>query len=397
MKTLFSISTIVKRIASGLLALSALLCAAALAAEEKSDMLITRDHFIPHVSTVPANAGQLVGIHVREKIQPRASGQAAGRVVLFVHGVSIPSVPDFDLDYKTYNWMAYLARAGFRVYAMDHTGYGGSPRPMMDDPSNVNPQQQAIITPRPLKGATAPNYPFQFNTIRDDWGEIDAVVDWLRKLHRVGRVSLVGWSAGGPRVGGYVAQHAGKVDRVILYAPGPTVEGLQIPEHTDAGFPMNLQTREDLEKKRWDPDVRCPGQLEPGIRDVVWKAIMQWDRVGASWGPEGGVMRVRAATRFGWTRELAGKVRAPTLVMAGEYDRLEERRSVYEQLGSKDKVFMNVACGSHFMLWEKQHTALHIASKEWLTHGRLKNVRRGEIRVDPDGAFIVGAEAIRAK
>jgi pimeloyl-ACP methyl ester carboxylesterase len=360
-------------------------------------MLITRDHFVPHVSTVPANAGQLVGIHVREKIRARAPRAAAGRVVLFVHGVSVPSVPDFDLDYKSYNWMAYLARAGFRAYAMDHTGYGGSPRPMMDDPSNVNPQQQAIITPRPLRGATAPNYPYQLNTIRDDWGEIDTVVDWLRKANRVKRISIVGWSAGGPRVGGYVAQHPKKIHRVILYAPGPTVEGLQIPGRIDAGFPMNLQTREDLEKKRWDPDVRCPGQLEPGIRDVVWKAIMQWDRVGASWGPEGGVMRVRAATRFGWTRALAAKVAAPVLVMAGEYDRLEERRSVYEQLGSKDKVFMNVACASHFMLWEKQHTALHVASKEWLTHGRLKNVRRGEMRVDPDGNFQTGAAAVRAK
>ena len=359
-------------------------------------MLITKDHFVPHVSTVPANAGQLVGIHVREKIKAKAGG-ATGRVVLFVHGVSVPSVPDFDLDYKSYNWMAYLARAGFRAYAMDHTGYGGSPRPMMDDPSNVNPQQQAIITPRPLQGAKAPNYPYQFNTIRDDWGEIDTVVDWLRKANRVKRISIVGWSAGGPRVGGYVAQHPEKIHRVILYAPGPTVEGLQIPGHTDAGFPMNLQTREDLEKKRWDPDVRCPGQLEPGIRDVVWKAIMQWDRVGASWGPEGGVMRVRAATRFGWTRALAAKVVAPTLVMAGEYDRLEERRAVYEQLGSKDKVFMHVACASHFMLWENQHTALHVASQEWLTHGRLKNVRRGEMRVDPDGIFQIGADAMRAK
>jgi hypothetical protein len=88
---------------------------------------------------------------------------------------------------------------------------------------------------------------------------------------------------------------------------------------------------------------------------------------------------------------------APALVMAGEYDRLEERRSVYEQLGSKDKVFLNVSCGSHFMLWEKQHLALHVASKEWLAHGRLKDVRRGEMRVNPDGDFQIGAAAIRAK
>ena len=365
------------------------------AAEENREMLITRDHFVPHVSTVPANAGQLVGIHVREKVKAKAGG-AKGRVVLFVHGATVPSVPDFDLDYKSYSWMAYLAHAGFRVYAMDQTGYGGSPRPMMDDPSNVDPKQQALVTPRPLKAPAAPNYPYHLNTIRSDWDEIEAVVDWLRKANRVRRISIVGWSAGGPRVGGYVAQHPDKIYRVVLYAPSPTIAGLKIPERPDAGFPITLQTREDLEKKRWDPDVRCPGQLDPGIRDAVWKAVMEWDRVGASWGLEG-VMRGRAATRFGWTPELAAKVTAPTLVMVGEFDRLDERRNVYEQISSKDKVFLNVSCGSHFMLWEKQHTALHVASGEWLAHGRLKDVRRGEMRVNPDGDFQIGAAAIRAK
>ena len=385
-----------KLAAAGLISFTFAIAAGAPAAQEKHDMLITRDHFVPHVSTVPANAGQTVGLYVREKVKARA-GAAEGRVVLFVHGATVPSVPDFDLDYKSYNWMAYLARAGFRVYAMDQTGYGGSPRPMMDDPSNVNPKQQAIITPRPLKAAAAPNHPYHLNTILSDWDEIDAVVNWLRKKEGVKRISIVGWSAGGPRVGGYVARNPGKIHRVVLYAPSPTIPELQIPERPGAGFPMTLQTREDLEKLRWDPDVRCPGQLDPGIRDVLWKAIMLWDRVGAGWGPEEGVMRGRTATRFGWTPELAAKVTAPTLVMVGEYDRLDERRKVYDQLSSKDKVFLNVSCGSHFMLWEKQHSALHAASKEWLTGGRLKNVRRGEIRVDPEGGFQVAADAVRVK
>jgi pimeloyl-ACP methyl ester carboxylesterase len=348
-------------------------------------MLITRDHFVPHVSTVPANAGQLVGLHVREKAPSRPRG--AARVVLFVHGATVPSVPDFDFDYKTYSWMACLARAGFRAYAMDLSGYGGSPRPMMDDPSNVDPSQQAIITPRPLKNAVAPNYPYHFNTIRNDWDEIDTVVDWVRKREGVRRLDIIGWSAGGPRAGGYAAQHPEKIHRAVLFAPSPTIPGLKVPDRPGAGFPVSLQTREDLEKVRWDPDVRCPGQLEPGIRDVLWKAIMQWDRVGAGWGPAEGVMRGRAATRFGWPPELAARVKAPTLVMVGEFDRLEERRKVYEQLGSKDKVFLNVSCGSHFMLWEKQHAVLHLASKAWLTDGRLKNMRRGELRVNPEGGI----------
>jgi pimeloyl-ACP methyl ester carboxylesterase len=351
-------------------------------------MPVTADHFVPHVSTVPANAGQLVGLHVREKSPARGSGEAAGRVVLFVHGVSVPSVPAFDLEHKSYSWLAYLARAGFRAYAMDLTGYGGSPRPMMDDPCNANPEQQAILVPRPLPARAAPNYPRQLNTIRDDWNEMDTVVDWLRRRHRVRRVSLVGFSAGGPRAGGYAALHPEKVERLVLYAPAPPVEGLEVPRRTEAGFPMNLQTRSDLEEKRWDPDVRCPGQVEPGMRDIVWKAIMAWDRVGASWGPAGGVMRYRMATRYGWPPRLAAKVRAPTLVVAGEYDRLAERRSVYELLGARDKVFLGVACASHWMCWEMQHARLHAASREWLAGGRLRGLRRGELRVEASGKFV---------
>lgn len=373
--------------------LSLSLAAGAADPKAGSDALVTTDHFVPHVSTVPANAGQRIGLYVRQKaLKSQPKGGMAGRVVLFVHGATVPSVPDFDLDYKTYNWMAYLARAGFNVYAMDLTGYGGSPRPMMDDPCNVNPKHQAIITPRPLKSACAANYPHQLNTIADDWKEIDAVVDHLRKVNRVGRIHIIGWSAGGPRVGGYVARHPEKIERVVLYAPSPTIAG-PVPDRPAAGFPVNLQTREDLERNRWDPDVRCPGQVEPGVRDAVWKAIMQWDRVGAAWGPDDGVMRGRVATRFGWTRELAEKVKSPTLVIVGEFDRLKERHTVFEQISSQDKVFLDVACASHFMVWEKQHLVLHTASLEWLTRGRVKNVRRGEFRVDAEGRFALAASA----
>lgn len=363
--------------------------------------LVTADQFLPYISTLPANAGQRVGLFVRQKVmaqvrdgQPDLAGRdMTGRVVLFVHGATVPSVPDYDLEYKTYNWMAHLARAGFNTYAMDLSGYGNSPRPMMDDPCNVDPKQQKIVSGRPLKSACAANYPRQFNTIRDDWKEIDAVVDHLRRVNRTDRIHIIGWSAGGPRVGGYVAQHPEKINRVMLYAPSPTIADA-IPEVPAAGFPMSLQTREDMEKKRWDPDVRCPGQVEPGVRDAVWKAIMAYDRVGASWGPPEGVMRGRVATTFGWTREMAAKVTPPTLVMVGEFDRLKERRTVYEQISSADKVFVNVSCASHFMVWEKQHRALQQASLEWLRDGRLQGASRGEFRVDPEGRFVpVAAQA----
>lgn len=354
---------------------------------QSSPRLVTTDFFVPMVSTLPVNAGQTVGIHVRRKV---AEGTPAGGkprpVVLFVHGATVPAVPDFDLEHKNYSWMAFLARAGFDTYAMDHTGYGTSPRPMMDDPCNANPKQQQEITPRPLTAACAAHYPNEITTIRSDWAEIDAVVEHLRAANKVARVNIIGWSAGGPRVGGYAGLHPAKVERIVLFAPSPTVarEGPALPP---AGFPMTLQSREDMEKKRWDPDVRCPGQVEPGVRDAVWKAIMQWDATGAMWGPAGGIMRGRAATGFGWTADLAQKVTAPALVIVGEFDRLTERRTVFEQIASPEKVFLDVACGSHFMVWEKQHPVLHEASLEWLVKGEVRGVRRGEFRVDYEGGY----------
>ena len=350
------------------------------------DEFVTQDLFVDHVSTVPANAGQKVGLFVRQRVLALRKGRAAP-VVLFVHGATVPGVPDFDLEYKDYNWMAHLARAGFNAYSMDLTGYGGSPKPMMDDPCNVAPKQQDLIMQRPLQSGCAPNYPHQFNTIRDDWKEIDAVVEHLRKINRVRRIHIIGWSAGGPRVGGYIAQFPGKIERAMLYAPSPTIAG-PIPDKPAAGAPMSLQTRDDFERLRWDPDVRCAGQLEPGVRDAVWAEIMKWDKVGSTWGPEGvGVMRGRIATGFGWTQELAAKVVTPTLIVVGEYDRLKERRTVFDQIASKDKVFINVACASHFMVWEKQRRVLHETSVAWLKEGRIKNVSRGEFRVAEDGSY----------
>ncbi len=309
-------------------------------------------------------------------------------MVLFVHGATGPGVPDFDLGYKDYNWMTTLARAGFDTYAVDLSGYGSSPRPGMDDPCNASAkQQQDILTTRPLKAACPPSYPFQITTIRHEREEIDTVVDHLRRATGRPRVNIIGWSAGGPRVGGYVSLHPEKIDRVVLYAPSPTIAGLQIPDTPSEGNPLYLQTKDALMHGRWAADEKCEGQVDPGIREVVWRTTLDWDRIGRSWGPEGeGVMRSPPLKDFGWSPEMAAKVVAPTLVV-GEFDRLAERRTVFEQLGSKQKVFLRVACASHFMVWEKQHMALQRMSLEWLQRGTALGQSSGEIAADKHGVI----------
>ena len=183
---------------------------------------VTTERFVPHVSTVPANAGERVGLYLREKTTDAVAagvardGGFSEKVVLFVHGGSVPSIPDYDLDYKDYSWMGYLAEAGYDTFAMDQTGYGRSPRPMMDDACNLAADDQVLVTPNPLSEPCTPG----LTTVQSDSDEIDTVVDYIRELRGVDKVSLVGWSAGGRRTGGYAARHPEKVDKLVLFPPG---------------------------------------------------------------------------------------------------------------------------------------------------------------------------------
>ena len=149
------------------IAACAIVCATILssAARAADDKVLSFNSFVTHKSTVPANAGQPVALHLRERVleSVRRSTEAGSKppVVLFVHGGFSPATVAYDLEYKDFSWMEYLARAGFDVFAMTHTAYGFSPKPFMDDPCNVDPKQQAILIPHILKAPCAPRYPFK--------------------------------------------------------------------------------------------------------------------------------------------------------------------------------------------------------------------------------------------
>jgi hypothetical protein len=97
----------------------------------------------------------------------------------------------FDLDYKTYSIAAALAEQGFDVYLMDHTGFGRSPRPTMDDPCNVDPSQQQLLIPNPLSAPCSASYPHHLVTIFTERAEIDSVVDDIRKKTDRDRISSI--------------------------------------------------------------------------------------------------------------------------------------------------------------------------------------------------------------
>jgi pimeloyl-ACP methyl ester carboxylesterase len=99
------------------------------------------------------------------------------------------------------------------------------------------------------------------------------------------------------------------------------------------------------------------------------------------------VRRVPSFPKWYWNRSIAAKVQAPTLVVEGEFDHMspltvpESIRAAYADLGTSHKVFLNLACSSHFAQWETRHLIMFQASLEWLRDGSVNGLAEGEVRL----------------
>lgn len=147
---------------------------------------------------VPSNAAG-IELFVRNKRPTGVETFPSNRIVLFVHGATIPSESSFDLSLDGLSWMDFIARAGYDVYLVDVRGYGGSTRPpAMSEPPDRNP---AIAT------------------LAEAVDDVDAAVDFILRRRSVERISLIGWSWGTAIMGRYAATQGDKVERLVLYAP----------------------------------------------------------------------------------------------------------------------------------------------------------------------------------
>jgi pimeloyl-ACP methyl ester carboxylesterase len=344
--------------------------------------LLTIDHYVRVKSTVPAIAGQPVPIYVRERVLAGAAlrgGTGGDRVALFVHGAGTPAEVAFDVPQPDYSWMAFLAQAGFDTFAMDTTGYGRSARPAaMSDPCNLAKDRQAPFVAPPC----APSYGHAMTTIASDWNDIDGVVDYIRALRHVDRVSLLAWSLGGPRAGGYAAQHPDKVQKLVLLAPAYNRSAPAAPPAAPASAAaFNTQSREEF-YANWDRQVGCPAQYDPAVGESVWAEMLASDPVGATWGT--GVRRAPQTATWGWNQAAVARTQTPTLMVAGQHDKQvspDRVRDLLADLAAPQKLFVDLACSSHNAMWEKNRLLLFRASLDWLTAGVVGGVKEGTVRL----------------
>jgi pimeloyl-ACP methyl ester carboxylesterase len=339
---------------------------AAVAVADDAQRLLRMDHYVPVRSTAPSMSGQTAQIYVREVTLANALRRrpAADRVVLFIHGAGTPAEVAFDVPYKDFSWMAYLANEGFDVFSMDMTGYGRSTRPTQMNDAKAT-------SGKPL------------TTMGSDWNDIGAVVDYLRSLRGVERLSLIGWSQGAPRAGGYTSQHPDKVSKLVLFAPAYNRKGAMEPP---ASFPantvaFNTQSHADF-MANWTRQIGCPDQYVPEASDAVWKAMLESDPVGATW--DTGVRRAPNVPTWGWNPAVVAKMKTPLLAISAANDKqaLPERiRELYTDFGGPQKIFVDLACSSHNALWENNHLLLFRASYEFLTKGTVNGSDKGEVRI----------------
>jgi len=298
-----------------------------------------------------------VKLFVRNKFAEPRIKVTNNNVVLFIHGATFPSTPDFDLQFQDYSWADWMVNHGYIVYMFDKRNYGFSSREKaMDEPAKNN---------RPVTRS--------YQAIRD----INSVVDFIRKKEGVEKINLIGWSWGATTAGFYTSLDSEKVNKLVLYAPAYAYQN-----HTNLGAGTILQNKRNPDEfnytlgayrlgskaandARWDGEIPLEDKdsiRDPAVRDAFAIEALKTDPTSESRNPPSlrapnGVLEdsfMQATGRPIWN---ASSIYVPTLVIAGEFDTWsfpQDRAMVMRDLTNapfKKNVLIKNA--THFMLFEK--------------------------------------------
>ena len=298
-----------------------------------------------------------IKLFVRSKMAQGQTRFSDDNVVLFVHGATYPSTPDFDLPYKDYSWADWMIEKGYVVYMFDKRNYGFSSREKaMDEPAaNTRPVTRS------------------YQAIRD----IGAVVDHIRKKHKINKVNLIGWSWGAMTAGYYTSLNSEKVQKLVMYAPA-----YSFAQHTNLGAGSGSQNKRQPNEfnyslgayrrgtkagndARWDGEIPVADKnsfREEGVRDAFALEALKTDPTSQSRNPPSlrapnGVLEdsfMQATGRAMWN---ASSIYVPTLVIAGEFDTWsfpEDRDGLMRDLTNAPvKKSVLIKNATHFVLFEK--------------------------------------------
>jgi pimeloyl-ACP methyl ester carboxylesterase len=284
---------------------------------------------------------------VRNRSLGRTKSMPARRVVLFVHGATYPASSTFaaDLPGAGADWMSIVASRGFDVYSLDIRGYGGSTRPpAMSQPPEANP---------PFAGTR--------EAVRD----ISAAVEFIRGRGGVAKLMLIGWSWGTTTTAAYAAEHPESVDKLVLVSP--VWLGVNPPQYSGAYRTSTYESARAFAIAGM-PKERVEEISPRSSFDAWWGATQATDPEGAKRSPPvvrspNGVMQdFHDAWAAGKPTYDPEKIRAPTLLIVGEWDSITPPAMAQGLFGklvnARDRRLVLLSESTHFLIIEKHRMRL---------------------------------------
>jgi len=281
----------------------------------------------------------------------------AGRVVLILHGGTLPSGASAAFRFDGHSWMDDLSDHGFDVWAMDYLGYGGS---------DTYPEMSAPATANPPLGRAA-----QVSS------QVSAVVEFICKHQNVPKVSIISHSWGTLVAGVFATQEPALLDRLVLY--GPVALRHQAKTSTDPSPAYSYVTEEEQWKRfsGWAP-ANEPPVLEKRHFEKLGPTYIDSDPTSRSRTPPsvqvpGGP---DADAKDAWTGKFIydpSKIQSPTLIIRGEWETIttdEDAHWLYKALTNapiKRDVLINGA--THVMHLEKSRYQVYREVQSFLEGG----------------------------
>jgi pimeloyl-ACP methyl ester carboxylesterase len=242
--------------------------------------------------------------------------------ILLIHGLTYSS-HEFDVKYKDYSLVDFLAKRGARVWLLDMSGYGRS---------------EKLKNGFMLDGQYAAE-------------DIASAVSLIRKKERVTKVTLLGWSFGAVASALMAQKNPDWINKLILYAPLYYGKGKLAPlEDYHRFIPDNVM--DDFQK---DINGKIDFTVtEPGVVKTYLAQCSKYDKNGS---PNGG----RKYDNQPKTVNLFSPqlLTMPVLLLGGSTDPIinysKDLPIVMDQLPNTASKLIEYKGGSHILILEKSY------------------------------------------
>lgn len=203
--------------------------------------------------------------------------------IILVHGLTYSS-HEFDINYKDYSLVRFLADNGYTVWKLDIAGYGQSDKP--EDGFVVDSDYAA--------------------------DNIYYAVNEICELTGKNKVDVLGWSWGTVTTSRFVSNHSEVVNKLVLYAP--IVSGIGETE-VDTDYHKNT-----WENAVSDFQVNSDGEIDekivdPSIVEYFGSSCWKYDGEGSPNGPRRDICVDKSVTLIDMS-----KIGVQTLVIYGDAD-----------------------------------------------------------------------------